>query len=755
MSKLKLSVVVNAVDRVTKPIKNVMKATNKLTKSIHQQKQELSSLSKFRGDIDKFKKLRTANKSTAGSLVQARQKAALLKQKLISTAKPTAKLRNEFDRARKSVQRLEAKHKSQRSTLAELKRKLEAAGYSTRKLGKAEKTLEQNIDKATRALEKQNARMQKIQNAKDKMAKGLGMATGMVATGYAAAGVGRAAGRILTTPIQTASLFEEAMDGVGAVARATSEQLDLLTNKSKELGASTRYSASEVASGMKYLAMAGFSAKQINASIGSVLDMTTAAGPGVDLAETSDIASDILSAFKLQAKDMSRVADTLTATFTRSNTSITMLGETMKYVGPVAREAGLSLEQTAAMAGLLGNVGIKSSMAGTTLRQFLLKLASPTTAASKAFKNLGIETKSLNGDLKNPVGLLGELAEKLETMGGGDRLAILSTLFDARAAAGVSELIGQEGAAGITKFTEVINAAKGESRRVAKQMSDNAAGGFRSYRSAMEGLQIAFGDLLLPAVKALTAVLTGITRKIRGFVQEFPTLSKWVGVVIAVIAGLAFALSGLMTVAAGVVGSMVVLKFGLASLGITAIPSVIAGIKALGLAIMTNPIGLLITGIALGAALIIANWDSIGTWFSGLWDGIKNTFLGGWELFKTVLSFSPLGLIKRSWQPMFDWISNKMSWVGDIVGGIKGFFGWDEPQGKTAKPNAGDPVTAALKGTPATATVNNSANSQQTSIERVQIYQQPGEDGDALADKVLKRLNDQQRYSAQGMMYDG
>lgn len=209
-----------------------------------------------------------------------------------------------------------------------------------------------------------------------------------------------------------------------------------------------------------------------------------------------------------------------------------------------------------------------------------------------------------------------------------------------------------------------------------------------------------------------------------------------------------------MTVAAGVVGSMVVLKFGLASLGITAIPSVIAGIKALTLAIMANPIGLLITGIALGAALIIANWDSIGGWFSNLWGGIKGVFQSGWALIKKAFSFSPLGLIIRAWQPMLNWISDKVGWIGNVVGKVSGFFSGDNSESRT-RPGGSDAVTTALKGTPAMATVNNSATSQQTSIERLQIYQQPGEDSDALADKILKRLNDQQRYSEQGVMYDG
>ena len=748
MSNLKLSVIINAVDRLTQPVRKAVQSTEKMTESVKAQSKQLVQFSKFKGDIDKFKNLRAENRSTADSLVQARQKAAALKLELTNTAKPTQKLRNEFNQARKSVERLEAKHASQRNKLSALKRNLDTAGYSTRQLSLAERELKQQTEKTTQALEKQNSKLKKIQNARSKIKEGLASTTGMVAAGYSAAQVGHVASRMLSSPIKTAAEFEAAMSGVGAVSRANAQQLSQLTATARRLGETTSYSASQAAAGMKYLAMAGFSTNQIMDSLPGVMDMATAGA--TDLGQASDISSDILSAFGLNASDMTRVADTLTATFTRSNTSLEMLGETMKYVGPVARGAGMGLEETAAMAGLLGNVGIKSSQAGTTLRAMLQRLAAPSGAAASTLQSLGVEVKDLEGNVRSVPTILGELAKATENMGSAERLSVLKTLFDAEAAAGVSELIEQQGSDGVNKFVDVLKGASGEAARVAKQMGDNAAGGFRSFNSAAEGLKISFANLLLPAVKAATRALTNITRKVNRFVEKWPTLSKWIGYGIAAIAGLSFAFSALMSVLAGSIGAMVVTRYGLQALGLSgvfsgtaikglavslvtmakraivvslgglakltaslfglavrAVPAVIAGLKAMSVALMSNPIGLIIGGIALAAGIIIANWSGIKSWFGGLWDGIKNIFSSGWELIKKGLSFSPLGLLIKAWQPMLNWIKDKAGWIGGVIGGISNFFGGEEKEtpASNAIKKAGAPsaATAELMAKPAMA----------------------------------------------------
>src|SRR5699024_449046 len=160
------------------------------------------------------------------------------------------------------------------------------------------------------------------------------------------------------------------------------------SKQARELGQTTQFTASQAADGMKYLAMAGLDANEIMAAMPGMLDLAVAGN--LDLGTTADIASDTMAAFGLEASEATRVADVLAKTATSSNTNIEMLGDTMKYVAPVARTAGMSLEETSAMAGLLANVGIKSSQAGTTMKSMLLKLANPSAKASNLLSDLGV-----------------------------------------------------------------------------------------------------------------------------------------------------------------------------------------------------------------------------------------------------------------------------------------------------------------------------------------------------------------------------
>ena len=206
-----------------------------------------------------------------------------------------------------------------------------------------------------------------------------------------------AAGTAMTValPAKIAVDFEDSMARVGAVARADDEAMARLTATARQLGRDTVFSASQAAEGMKYLAMAGFNANETIAAMPGMLDL--AAAGNTDLGRTADIASDILSAFKLKAEYMGQVSHTLAKTFTTSNTSLEMLGDTMKYVGPVAASVGMSLQDTSAMAGMLGNVGIKASQAGTVMRAELLRLAAPARMARDALGELaGVEGEELD-----------------------------------------------------------------------------------------------------------------------------------------------------------------------------------------------------------------------------------------------------------------------------------------------------------------------------------------------------------------------
>ena len=186
--------------------------------------------------------------------------------------------------------------------------------------------------------------------------------------------------------------------------------------------------------------------------------------------------------------------------------------------------------------------------------------------------------------------------------------------------------------------------------------------------------------------------------------------------------------------------------------------SIGVGFKALGVAFMSNPIGLVIGTIALAAGLIVANWSGIGNWFSLLWDGIKNTFSNGWDLIRKIFSYSPMGLVIRAWSPMLDWISSKVGWISDALGGVKNFFGGNDseqkPAGTAKKVGAAAAVSAALVATPAMATASQPVTNTDNSSYQISIQQQPGEDADALAQKVMDKMRQQKAGRIGGEMFD-
>ncbi|GHU38883.1 hypothetical protein AGMMS50256_38480 [Betaproteobacteria bacterium] len=199
---------------------------------------------------------------------------------------------------------------------------------------------------------------------------------------------------VAAKPISVGVEFEATMSKVQALTRLDrdSPEMAALNTQARELGAKTMFSATEAAQGQAFLAMAGFSPEHVLQSMPAMLDMAKAGD--MDLARTADIASNVQTAMGLDASQMPRIADTLTMAFTSSNVSLEMLGETMKYMAPAARAAGMSLEEASAMAGLLGNAGIQASMAGTSLRNVITRLAAPPKAAGEALSELRTRPKT-------------------------------------------------------------------------------------------------------------------------------------------------------------------------------------------------------------------------------------------------------------------------------------------------------------------------------------------------------------------------
>lgn len=333
--------------------------------------------------------------------------------------------------------------------------------------------------------------------------KGMGklksIATGsMSAVNIAIKAAAGAVGAMGLASIKTGAQFDTSMSRVKALSGATDKEFQLLRDTAMKLGRDTVFSASEAAEGMGYLAMAGYKTNEIVAAMPGLLDM--AAAGQTDLATTADITSNILSAFGIEAAKTGDVADVLTKTFTSSNTSLESLGETMKYVGPVAKSAGWSLEETATAAGILGDAGIQGSQAGTALRQMLLRLIDPPKEAAEALDQLGVSAiDNATGKIKPLEQIIREIDEATKDWDDAQRAAIVSQIAGTSSSAAMLALL-DAGADTIADFQgeleKVAESTESFAKEVAEIQLDNLEGQLRLLGSVMETLGIKIYDEL-------------------------------------------------------------------------------------------------------------------------------------------------------------------------------------------------------------------------------------------------------------------
>tara|TARA_R110001583_G_scaffold193866_5_gene363509 strand:+ start:64210 stop:66792 length:2583 start_codon:yes stop_codon:yes gene_type:complete len=728
MADLKVNILMQAADRVSSTFRGITQSTDKMKSAMKEAAQKVRDLETKSSHLESFRQLKTAARQNSTALKEAQERAQKLATEMNGAEKVTRKMRKEFKAARQEVARLKQEEIDISSSTAEMRERLRSAGIDTRRLSAAQRELRGDLDAARRAAEQQSEALERarrrtnlLAQARSRMQRTMQLQANMAMGGAAGMAVGGGAialgGRMASAGVD----FGEQMSAVGAVARIdkTSEAFAALKQQAQDLGATTSFSASEAAGGMQFLAMSGFKANEIMAAMPGMLNLAKAGA--TDLATTADIASNVLSGFGLKAGDMERLGDVLTATFTRSNVDLSMLGETMKYTAPIAKEFGASVEDVAAMTGMLGNVGIQGSQAGTALRSLFSRMASPPTEAQKALDKLGVSTKTATGDTRDMVDILAEVATKTEKMGSGDRLAAFTAIAGQEAGAAFATLVNQGGAGGITKFIDILNKSLGETARVANQMGDNAAGDIKGFWSAVEGMNIALTETNDAPLRDLIQSATGVVRGIQSWIKENPKLAGTLVKIAAVLAGVIFVGGALATTIAGLLGPFAMARFAMSALGIqtgfltggvgliskgfgflgsaakVVFPMMIGGIRAVGAAMIANPILLIIMAIAGAALLIYAYWEPLKTYFFKLMDWIGQLFTGTWETIKTLFSFTPIGLIYENWEPIkaffadlwgsvikvfdiaWNWITDKLQalaspikWLSDALGGVFG-----------------------------------------------------------------------------------
>lgn len=353
---------------------------------------------------------------------------------------------------------------------------------------------------------KQNGGLSKLKEGMSGFAGGMLMNTSMQMAGAAGIGYG------VYDTIKTYMDFEAQMKKVQAISGASGAEFDALTEKAKEMGAATQFSATEAGQALQYMAMAGWKTDQMLSGIPGIMDL--AAASGEDLGRVSDIVTNALTAFGLKAEDSGHFADVLAQASSNSNTNVSMMGETFKYVAPLAGALKYSVEDTALAIGLMANAGVQGEQAGTSLRAIMTRLVDPPADAAKALAQLGVTVKNSDGTVKPFRQTMKELRSAFSDLTDSQRAQMVSSIAGQEAMSGFFALLNTSDS-DFDKLTSAIDSSSGAAHRQAEIMNDSLKGDMKSLSSVWESLQLEF--MQGPASKGLRSFVQGVRDDIAKF----------------------------------------------------------------------------------------------------------------------------------------------------------------------------------------------------------------------------------------------
>ncbi|ENC4834859.1 phage tail tape measure protein [Escherichia coli] len=667
MKTLDIRVAFSAVDRLTRPAENARRLMGQFGDSIQRTQGAIKNLER---QARSFERARDAVSKADAGIVKARRQLNALNQLQRTGTVLSEKQQKLMQQLSTRLERLNESRTREIQKMRELGGELKRHGIS---LTGSDNTIQQAIRRTEQynsQLERERQALARVTRARERYSRAQETAGklktgGALAIGAAAAG-GYAAGRFL----QPAIGFGKEMSRVQALTRIdkNSPQFKALREQALKLGSETQFTASDAASGQSFLAMAGFTPQAIQAALPGVLNMALAGG--VELGETADIGSNILTQFNLTADQMDRVGDTLTAAFTRTNTDLRALGETMKYTGPVAAKLGISLEEAAAMAGMLANNGLRGSDAGTAMRASLSRLASPPKAAADALKELGVSVADARGKMRPMEDVLLDLYKATQKYGQVDQVSFFKDIAGEEAFVGLQTLVAAAGSGELQKLTRELQGARGEADRVAKVMADNLDGDLKNLDSAWEGLRIRISDLVDGPLRSVTQWLTRVLEKITSLAQAHPVLTRQLLIAGGALLAMTATIGSLSLVIGVLYGKLATLRLGFDILTrsmnvIRVLPAlwgmVTGSVSLLGGAIgaLFSPVGLIVAALAGAAVLIWKYWDPIRAFFAGVFSGIMERLT---PLRETFERFGPVfDAIGSGSSLVFNWFKSLLS----------------------------------------------------------------------------------------------
>ena len=466
----------------------------------------------------------------------------------------------------------------------------------------------------------------------------------MEAVGNSIAGAGKkmmgvttVIGGVGVAAVKTAADFDSAMSQVAAVSGATGKDFDALRNKAREMGAKTKFSATEAAEAMNYMAMAGWKTEDMLSGIEGIMNL--AAASGEDLATTSDIVTDALTAFGLSAKDSGHFADILAAASSNANTNVSMMGETFKYCAPIAGALGFSAEDTAEAIGLMANAGIKSSQAGTALRTIMNNLAGDVKISGKAIGDVTIATTNADGSMRDLSDILADCRSAFGSLTESEKAQAAESLVGKNAMSGFLALMNA-GEGDIEKLSSAIENCDGSAEKMAMTMQDNLTGQITILKSQLQELAISFGDILMPAIRSIVSKLQGFVDKLNGMDEGTKRTVVTIALLVASIGPLLI-----------IIGTAIS-KIGVAMQGFVKLANGISKLKVAvqGGAGVLGKLGAALGGISAPVLAVVAVIAVLVAAFVHLWktnEGFRDAIIGTWTRIKDTISGFCQGIVDR------------------------------------------------------------------------------------------------------------
>lgn len=668
-SDVKLQVLLKAVDQATRPFKTIQTASKALSGDIRDTQKSLRELNGQASRIDGFRKASAQLAVTGHALEKAKAEAEALGTQFKNTERPTRAQAQALESAKRSAEGLQKKYNSLTESVKRQQRELGAVGINTRNLANDEKGLKNRISETTAQLNRQrealarvSAQQAKLNAVKQRYQAGKALAGNAATLGAAGVGMattGTLAGGALMKPGYDFAQKNAELQAVLGVAKDSAE-MSALRKQARLLSDNTAASADDAAGAQIIIAKAGGDAAAIQAATPVTLNMALANRRTME--ENAGLLMGMKSAFQLTNDQVSHIGDVLSMTMNKTAADFDGLSDALTYTAPVAKNAGVSIEEAAAMVGALHDAKITGSMAGTGSRAILSRLQAPTGQAYTAIKELGIKTADSKGNTRPVFTILKEMQASFEKnkLGTGQRAEYMKTIFGEEASSAAAVLMNAAQSGKLDQLTAAFKASDGKTEELVKVMQDNLGGDFKEFQSAYEAVGTDLFDQQESSLRKLVQTATGYVLKLDNWIQRNKALAQTLGVITAVAIGVVGMIGTIGLIAWPVITGVNAIIAAATALG--AIFTTVAGGIITAIGAISWPVVAVVAAIVAGALLIRKYWEPVSAFFGGVIDGLRAAFAPVADL------FAPL-------KPMFDWLGGKLKaawdWFNNLIVPVK------------------------------------------------------------------------------------